>query len=106
MSDQNTPMGEYNRWRAHIQLGDGTDQRGDATFEMVREPQEERRETAVRLPAGVELKGGENVIQGVPVSDKHFAEFYLEMMRTREALIEGLGLDFPEIEPKEVKDDD
>lgn len=105
MANEHAPMSEYNRWRAHIQLGDGTDQRGDATFEMVREPQEDRRVTSVRLPPGVELEEGEDVIQGVPASDRQFAEFYLEMMRTREALIEGLGLDPAVVSPTEEDDD-
>jgi len=103
MSDHRTPLTELNRWRVNIQLGDGPDQRGDITIETVREPlpTEDVRKANIRLPDGLtaELEGSGDVIQGVRANDHDFAEFYLELLRGKAALIEALDLD---MKPPEV----
>lgn len=84
-------LGEYTRLRANIQLGDGPDQRGDATVEVVREPESgievEARE--VTIPTGDDE---EMVTVRAPASDVTFAEFYRELTRAERALSEALGL--------------
>lgn len=90
--------GEYTRFRAKVQLGDGPDQRGEVTVETVREVTEPRRKDRVRLP---ETEGdvftGVSAVQGVPANDKVFAEFYAELTRAGGALRDALDLD-PEVE--------
>lgn len=85
------PSGEYTRFRANIQLGDGPDQRGDVTVEMVREPGEDRAERYVAIP---EAATEQAPAMDVPaqMNDAHFAEFYHELQRGRRALREALGL--------------
>lgn len=84
-------LGEYTRLRANIQLGDGPDQRGDATVEVVREPESgistEARE--VTIPTGDDE---EMVTVRARASDVAFAEFYRELTRAEQALSEALGL--------------
>lgn len=88
---EGTPLGEYTRIRANIQLGDGPDQRGDVTVEIVREPGEDRAERSVVMP---EAATGESPVMDVtaPMNDRDFAEFYHELMRARKALNQALGL--------------
>ena len=88
MSDHdNTPRGEYTRIKAKVQLGDGPDQRGEVTVEMVRE----RTEDTPLDVRTVELPDGTSV--ETTIDDRTFAEFYLESGRVVSALSDRLGLD-------------
>jgi hypothetical protein len=84
----NGPDGEFTRLKSSVQLGDGPDQRGDVTVEVVREkrPREgfERRDVEVELPDG-------SVVEG-DVDDATFAEFYTELDRATRVLSDALGL--------------
>jgi len=95
MASDHDPMDEFTRFRANIQLGDGPDQRGDITVEMVREPALDREERSVVMP---ESNTDEAPAMDVtaPANDQDFAEFYHELMRGRRALREALGLDSDE----------
>lgn len=82
--------GEYTRFRTNIQLGDGPDQRGDMTVEIVRVIDEEtpRREThAVTHEGPIETA----------LTDAHFAEFALEVGRATDLLKNELGLTDEEV---------
>lgn len=89
MTPSNDPRdieGEYTRFRANIQLGDGPDRRGDVTIEIVRE----REEVASQTPREVELPSGERI--QTETMDAAFAEFYIELDRASTTLRETLGL--------------
>lgn len=60
------PLGEYTRRKMKVQLGDGPDQRGEVTVEMVRDATDE---------------------------DTAFADWYQETDRATRNLREQLGLD-------------
>lgn len=86
------PSGEYTRLRSKVQLGDGPDQRGETTVEIVREePGDGRQRRTVTIPdEGVE--GGTREVETF-VNDTAFAEFYYELTRARGALSEALDLE-------------
>lgn len=87
MSDDD--LGEFTRFRANIQLGDGPDQRGDVTVEVVREPSEDRHVRPVTIPTGDDTADIE--VESF-ADDEAFAEFYREISRARRTLAEQLGL--------------
>jgi len=95
MSRDHDPAEEFTRFKANIQLGDGPDQRGDITVEMVREPGEEREERSVVMPES-NTDEAPSMDVTAPANDADFAEFYHELMRGRRALREALGLDAEE----------
>ena len=92
----NGPEGEFTRLKSSVQLGDGPDQRGDVTVEVLREkrPREgfERRDVELELPDGTVAEGD--------VDDATFAEFYTELERATRALSEALGLPDGEYDDK------
>lgn len=71
--DEDAPDVEYVRRKAKIQLGDGPDQRGEVTVELVREV-EERPQTDASL-------------------DGSFADWQQEVDRSTKVLRDELGLD-------------
>lgn len=85
--------GEYTRLRANLQLGDGPDQRGDRTLEMVRS-----RNGAEATAAGEILDDEEMEMFGIDpdlqleVDDTTFVEFYHESKRTAAVLADQLEI--------------
>ena len=86
-----TPLGEYNRFKASVQLGDGPDQRGEVTVELVREPLEGREGRTVSFPDVDDVEDALGQVEA-EVNDAQFAEFYIELKRSTGALRESLGL--------------
>jgi len=83
---------EVTRYRANIQRGDGPDQRGDVTVEMVREKDSDPETRDVRLDrSGVDLEAGEDGLVGI--DDAPYAEFVYELDRAVAALETALDLD-------------
>lgn len=101
MSDEDFD-GEYTRFRANIQLGDGIDQRGDVTVELVREPNENRNERETGIPLTdserehINLDGRDMEVVDTPCNDREFAEFYNELQRASNALRDALNLPDPD----------
>jgi hypothetical protein len=97
MTREDEPNGDYTRLRAKVQVGDGPDQRGDRTVEMVRLHDEEI-EHREAVPAGDLLTEDELERYGVdpdvkvPRNDSQFAEFMVEVQRTTDLLRNELGL--------------
>lgn len=91
MSDDYDEHGEYTRFKAKVQLGDGPDQRGEITVETVRERTDDGDTTTHEVDVPV---GDEYDITATPRLDhNNFGEFYLELQRGRDALAEALDLD-------------
>lgn len=78
--------GEYTRFKAKIQLGDGIDRRGDTTVEIARSPRPESSVTT-----SVSVGRGEEEVE-TTVDHKAFAEFALEVDRATELLRSTLQL--------------
>ncbi len=89
MSDEE---GEYTKFRAKVQLGDGPDQRGSIEVELQREPDEDREERFVAMPESATMESPSMDVEA-KMNDAQFAEFYHELSRGTEALRQSLGLE-------------
>lgn len=83
-----TPDGEYTRFKAKIQRGDGIDRRGDVEVEVVRE----RSEVRVDLDE-IEHEIADDVSVTTLADHGPFAEFSFELERAVRLLEDQLGLD-------------
>lgn len=81
---------QFTRIRSNVQLGDGPDARGDVTVEIVREKTTAKRFADVTVPDG---QGGTINVADVPMDDRAFAEWMIEMDRAVDRLRTKLGLD-------------
>lgn len=91
MNDEHDEGGEYTRFKAKIQLGDGPDQRGEVTVETVRERGEDDIGTLEKVELPEEVEG--HNITSARINHEDFGEFYFELARARAALAEQLGLE-------------
>ena len=91
MPEDTLDGGEYTRFKAKIQLGDGPDRRGEVTVETVRE----RTEDDTLTVQNIDMPGNGNgdVTGEVSVNHDNFGEWYLELSRARRALVEQLDLE-------------
>jgi hypothetical protein len=92
MTNKDDETVEMTRFRCNVQLGNGPDQRGDVTVEMVREPNDDRNERHVIVPEAVTDEASTMNVEA-PCNDADFAEFYHELERASTALRDVLGLD-------------
>ena len=114
MADQTKHSGdeqmyEYTRFRAKVQLGDGPDQRGEVTVEVVREPNPDGEDEKVNDYRPVYYQLPDGTTAGATLDHRTFAEFYGELDRATDALRENLGLepegdnDSPDPDPEEME---